>query len=339
MTPGTGSARRSGPARPGTRAPAARAFSLAELLVVIGVIALLAALMVPPLQLARRQAMKTQCSMNLQYLGRALRSTETEYRFYPYWDDGGDRLRFTWIDVLFERGMLGTTGGGAAAGGAVSPLAAGSPFRLAYCPADHLPDPLNETRHVELVYPVDRRRHGMDYSYGIGVPLAAGGWAWRPGYHPAADDRPRKFVGHELDQSGRVLAGDAHTSAIVNLSGQAFRSGIWNDPTQFDNTVAWGRHPVDGGKRLAANLLFQDGHVSTVAYAPSADEPLNTSRQFVWHPAEPLTVGPEDEHEGQFYPNALPPSFQSLPRGRVYPDELLPSWYTTNGRWTAILHK
>jgi type II secretory pathway pseudopilin PulG len=48
-----------------------RAFSLAELLVVTGVIALLIAITLPPLQYAKRQAMRTQCSAQLQQFGRA----------------------------------------------------------------------------------------------------------------------------------------------------------------------------------------------------------------------------------------------------------------------------
>jgi prepilin-type processing-associated H-X9-DG protein len=208
--------------------------------------------------------------------------------------------------------------------------------RIGYCPSDKLPDPLNEARHSNLAYPLDRSRGGVDYSYGIGVPLSAGGWAWRPGYTP--DQRPRRFNVVDRHPSARVLAGDGTTTRIYNLSGRALLSGVWNDLTQYDNTVAWGRHATAAG-RWPANLLFQDGHVASVEFAPHQSLPVNTVQQFVWYLGEPLHVDGDSEHDGNWYPEVPPPSFQSNPRGDVFPNELLPYWYTANRRWTLIPHK
>jgi len=318
------------------RAPA---FTLAELLVVMGILALLLAIMLPPLQQARRQAQRTHCAAHLQVLGKSLEQARNDHRFYPLWDDGGIPIRYTWIDVLIQTRYLESAGGALLGnrrdGAGKRPTQDGQ--AVGYCPADELPDLLNEVRHPNLIYPLNRMRNGVDYSYGIGVPLSAGGWAWRGG--GSNEPQPRRFRGHDSYTSQRVLAGDAWTSAIYNLSGRAIHSGIWNDPTQYDNTVAWRRHGGPGGAQASANLLFQDGHVSHVGYNVLAEEPVNTARQFVWHPGESVWVGPDDRYEDQFYPCTPPPSSLSNPPGDVFPDAMLPAWYTVNRGWTLIAHK
>ncbi len=322
MTPSASRPRRSG-------------FSLAELLVVVGIISLLIATILPSLQLARRKAIQTKCSAQLQQLGRALESTYSEFGFYPLWDDGGTSIRYTWIDVLIQRNLLGPSGNPSQS---VQAGRRGAGY-IGYCPADRYPDPLNAARHNDLIYPPTRERGGIDYSYGIGVPLSAGGWAWQPGQASNGKNPPRSFPGHDRDTSGRVLAGDAYTSGIFNLSGNALSTGVWNDPTQFDNTVAWGRHPSLSPGSAPANLLFQDGHVSTIRHASTQHNPVNTTRTFVWYPGEPLNVGPDDRYEDNWYPCQPPPNSRNGSSGNAFPTELAPLWYTQTHRWTLITHK
>jgi len=307
---------------------------LPELCVVIGILALLIAMTVPPLLGARRQAIQTQCAAQLQALGKSLEHARTDFKFYPYWDDGGAPIRYTWIDLLVQRRYLDTAGN--PSGDKDQRRAMQDGVRVGYCPADLLPDPLNEVRHPILNYPLDRNRRGVDYSYGIGAPLSAGGWAWAPS--PGNSARSRRFRNYDRNTSGRLLAGDAYAAAIFNMSGDSLVRGIWNDPTQFDNTIAWGRHGEVGNAHLA-NLLFQDGHVQPVGYRAATPTPVNTMQQFVWYPGEPLTVDPEDQHDGQFYPSVPPPSLVSNPAGDTFPAELMPAWYTRNREWTRITHK
>jgi prepilin-type N-terminal cleavage/methylation domain-containing protein len=313
-----------------------RAFTLAELLVVVGIIALLLAICFPPLQIARRQAMRTQCSAQLQQIGRALTHLHTEYGFYPLWDDGGSPIRYTWLDVLVQRHLIEAFASSSSESADVS---AGSPSRriarIGYCPADQLPDPLNAARYPDLIYPARGTHGGIDYSYGIGVPLSAGGWALRAGPGGVS----RKFRNEMSNTAGRVLAGDAFASAIYNMSGNAATTRVWDDQTQFDNTIAWTRHVINGHEALPANLLFQDTHVATIRYEPGASLPVNTALNFVWQGNEPIEVNPTSVLDGSGYPDLSPPSAVSTPTGSVFPSELIPAWYTRNHAWTEINHK
>jgi len=294
------------------------AFTLAELLVVLGVIALLISIVLPPLEMARRHAIATQCAVQQQHIGYALTNAFNEYDFYPLWDDGGRYFRYTWIDVLLQRRLLDN-------------------YRVGYCGEDARPDPINEARGWEynVYYPgSSRRRAGSDYSYGIGVPLSAGGWSWQPGVtllHP--DDvetgRRRYFDNRLDDPSRRVMAGDASWSWIFNLSGDYLMHGVWNAPTQWDNTVAW-RHADN-----SANFLKQDGHVQKVSFnVPLGERAVSTTHHFVWYSGEPLHVGPEHQINGNYYPDTPPPCYQTTPAGDVFPQDLAPGYYTEEDRWS-----
>jgi len=78
------------------------AFTLVELLIVIAIIAILAAILFPVFNNARKKAYQTQCTANLQQLGTAMRMYAQDYdEEFPY-ALYNDVYLSGWADVIFQ---------------------------------------------------------------------------------------------------------------------------------------------------------------------------------------------------------------------------------------------
>jgi prepilin-type N-terminal cleavage/methylation domain-containing protein len=172
-----------------------RAFTLVEMLVVISIIAVLAALLLPAINMARESARRAQCSNNLRNLALAIKQFDMARTRLPgsrtYWNDAkymnsasypannnNAGATLTWVHEILpylERQDLrdqvetSLSKGGSVFGGvdsAAKPTAAGK-LNIVFCPSDEIDENLSpnvDTNGSQLPY--------SQLSYGInaGVP-------------------------------------------------------------------------------------------------------------------------------------------------------------------------
>ena len=95
-----------------------RAFTLVELLVVVGIVAVLVGLLMPALSRAREQARAVQCASNIRQVAMAMALYEADYRVFPYCSDpsygairlpDGSQGDETWVAALVYGRYLGGT--------------------------------------------------------------------------------------------------------------------------------------------------------------------------------------------------------------------------------------
>ena len=225
-----------------------RAFTLVELLVVCGIVAVLIGLAFPVLSRARQHANRAACAANLRSIGQALVMYTQQYRYYPgYCAHDADARN---LYVVWPVRLRAFTGGDQG---------------VFYCPSQDErcrwvkgalpPDPADAANaaQAKLGYEIGERVlwvNGVPFSYGYNARGCGAPGARALGYFVGAfDDRelpaPRVRIPSEM-----VAIADSDGDGRFDLEINPL------DPAAFPGRVHPGRVHFGG-----PNVLYCDGHV------------------------------------------------------------------------------
>ncbi len=227
-----------------------KAFTLVELLVVIAVVALLAALLIPAISRSKQKARQTGCISNLHQLGIALQNFVADNHAYPSGSPpiGGDLQ--TWLDQQTWIGQVAHGGLGAS-----QPISTNSlKSTVFHCPSDTDASPGSGG----LSYGYNRWGicdQGTNGSLGLFGRFISPPTAHR-GYNDFAP-LPESEVGSPSDM---MAVGDTFGGALFfgpRVPSQGFYRGvqwalIWHDGS-----------PVPVRHQGKLDVMFCDGHVES----------------------------------------------------------------------------
>ena len=243
-------------------------FSLIEVLVVIAVIAMLAALLVPALASAKRKAQSAKCASNIRQIAMAtiLYGNDTPDIGLPY--DNGD-----WVNPPYK----GEAGGGSWNVGFRRTISQylGGKSDVMWCPADKTPrtDDWSSTTKVPPLYAETEKWQNWDVgSYGLNACIAhrvrAGG---RNG------GRNNYFFVSMPERSQLILVAEDKDDH-VSVPEVYWPASGWCECSLFGRYGA--RHNGKG------HVAFCDGHVELLAEAETLPPPVGVGPRDMWVPAD-----------------------------------------------------
>ena len=215
------------------RKHAPRGFTLVELLVVIGILAILISFLLPALNRAREQAKATACMSNMRQMGLASMTYAQENRWYlpAYRFTAGPRWASNPFFFQFIPGRY-----------------CGDNPRVMVCPSDELWDPIDHTHRWGPFPRYTRPVYDVNLSYGLNAHLPHG---QRDLYGDAAVDYPDRYNGYPL-----VRIKDAPRACYMLEINVGPLTGFY----EYSLGPYW---RYDHGNKKRMNCLMCDGHVES----------------------------------------------------------------------------
>ncbi|MDB5290726.1 MAG: epsG 2 [Phycisphaerales bacterium] len=241
-------------------------FTLVELLVVIGIIALLISILLPVLSRAREQAKRVQCLSNMRQLGMAVLMYANEHHdLMPAGAEGPPQIRWDWVYWDPTSSPFNDLSEGPVA--PYMSITRGSnnktnPAQILFCPSDlaewHLVNPL-------------AGRPPYPYSYSINA-------------YACDNSRAYDLMGPNAQRSSfkiTFVRKPAQKIMFIDESEATINDGLWV-PEAFDyDQLAdrhWRRHKNElDNDGTMGNVCFFDGHATQVSR-------LDARNQDFWDP-------------------------------------------------------